>query len=118
MRALLFVLCLLAAPAMAESGLSGEQAFASCQACHSLKSGAGHKIGPHLQDLAGRKAGTLPDYNYSPALKASGVTWNRGNLVAWITATEGMVPGTFMVYHNPLAPGEVLRLVDYLLAPR
>ena len=116
MRWLALPWLLLAIPALAESGLSAQQAFASCQACHSLEPGGANKLGPHLHRLAGRQAGSLPGYDYSAALQASGIRWDRGNLVAWITATEGMVPGTFMVYHNPLTAEEVLRLVDYLLA--
>ena len=73
-------------------------------------------MGPNLYGVAGRRAATQPGYRYSPALEASGLTWNRGTLTTWIVATEALVPGNWMLFHSPLAPAEVPRLVDYILS--
>jgi cytochrome c len=100
------------------AGLSGKQAFLACAGCHSLEAGAPHGVGPNLHDLAGRRAGSAEGYAYSPALRAADLAWDRGTLTAWIVQAESVVPGTWMLYHNHLEPGEVTRLVDYLLAPR
>lgn len=99
--------------------LTGAQAFLlACAGCHSLEAGAPHGIGPNLHGLAGRPAGRVEGFAYSPALEAADLTWNAGTLTAWIVQTESVVPGTWMLYHNHLEPDEVTRLVDYLLAPR
>jgi cytochrome c len=95
-------------------GLSGEQAFAACSACHSLSPGAAHKVGPSLAGVFGRRAATAPDYAYSPALKASGLVWTRENLFVWIAGSEAMVPGSWMLYHNQLRADEVMALIDYM----
>ncbi len=95
-------------------GLSGEQAFAACAACHSLSPGAAHKVGPNLAGVFGRKAAGAPDYAYSPALKASGLVWTRENLFVWIAGSEALVPGSWMLYHNQLRSDEIMALIDYL----
>ena len=100
------------------SGISGERAFLACAGCHSLKAGAPHGVGPNLHDLAGRPAGSVEGFAYSPALQAANLTWDAGTLTAWIVQTEHLVPGTWMLYHNHLEPEEVSRLVEYLLEPR
>ena len=101
--------------------LAAEALFLACAGCHSLTQGATHKVGPNLFGLVGKPAGTQPDYSYSPALvKAgeSGLVWQQGTLNAWILMTEGMVPGTWMLYHNYLKPDEIQELVEYILAQR
>lgn len=62
----------------------GEKIFdGRCKMCHSVRSGV-NKIGPSLDDIMGRKAGTVPGFNYSPALKNSGVVWNDKTLNDWL----------------------------------
>jgi cytochrome c len=99
-------------------GLTGAQAFMACAGCHSLEAGAPHGVGPNLHGLAGRRAGSAGGFAYSPALQAAELTWDAGSLTAWIVQTEYLVPGTWMLYHNPLEPTEVSRLVEYLLEQR
>lgn len=98
-------------------GLDGEALFMACSGCHARTSGAPHRVGPNLHGLAGRKAGSVEGFSFSPALAGSGITWEVGSLTGWILAPEEMVPGTWMLYHNPLQPDEVSRLVDFLLDP-
>ena len=107
-------IALLASPAWAGE-LSGEQAFVACQGCHSLDAEAGHAVGPNLAGLNGRKAGSADEFAYSPALKASGIEWGEATLTGWILSAEGMVPGTWMLYHNHLEANEVESLVAYIL---
>ena len=47
----------------------------------------------------GRKAGSVPDYSYSAALKDSGITWDDKTLDKWLTDPQAFVPGTKMFYH-------------------
>jgi cytochrome c len=100
--------------ALADKQLSGEQAFAACESCHSLADGAAHKVGPNLWGVYGRAAAQAQGYNYSPALTDSGLTWTRENLFAWIGASESLVPGSWMLFHNSLRADEVMSLIDYL----
>ena len=53
----------------------GAQVFAQCKICHSLEAGK-NMVGPSLRGLIGRKAGSVPGYAYSPAMKNANVTWN------------------------------------------
>lgn len=124
-RTLLLLLCGLApslSPSnavaqLADNALDGAALFTACSGCHERTSGAPHRIGPNLYALAGRQAGSQEGFSYSPALAESGITWGAGSLTAWILAPEEMVPGTWMLYHNPLQPDEVSRLVSFLLDP-
>ena len=60
---------------LAQDVEKGANVFKQCQACHSIGPGAQNKIGPELNGLDGRKAGTVPNYSYSDANKNSGIVW-------------------------------------------
>ena len=108
------------AVAQADGELSGEQLLIACSGCHSLRADEPHRVGPNLHGIAGQPAGTRPEFGYSPALAAAGadngLVWEKGSLMAWVIQTEGMVPGTWMLYYNSLSGAEVQRLVDYILS--
>src|SRR5215207_7446503 len=61
--------------AQAQDLAAGEQSFKKCLPCHSVGEGAANKVGPQLNALDGRKAGTAPGYSYSDANKNSGLVW-------------------------------------------
>jgi cytochrome c len=63
--------------ASAQDAGAGEKVFAQCRACHQLGESAKNAVGPVLNGLFGRKAGTVEGYNYSPANKNSGITWDE-----------------------------------------
>lgn len=71
------------------------QAFNQCTACHSTTPGK-TIIGPSLAHVYGRKAGSLAGFQYSDAMKSSGLTWNAANLDAFLSNPAGKVPGTLM----------------------
>lgn len=101
--------------------LEGITAYLACVACHSIREGAPHRVGPNLSGIRGQAAGTREGYNYSPALVAAGeagLVWEQGTLVAWITTTEMMVPGTWMLYHNWLSASEIQAVAEFVLDPR
>ena len=75
----------------------GKQIFVKCQVCHSIAPGV-NKIGPSLHSVVGRKAGTLQGYNYSDAMKNSGITWDETTLDNYLTNPRKAVPGTRMVF--------------------
>ena len=104
------------ATAASAAAISGEQAFAMCSACHSRQADASQRMGPSLQGLLGRKAGSGKGFAYSPALQASGIVWDAKTLDTYLTAPTRMVPGTRMVIAVP-DPARRQALIDYLSAP-
>jgi len=68
------------AAALAQDAAAGEKVFAQCRACHQIGPGAKNLIGPELNGVVGRKAGSVEGYNYSAANKNSGLTWDEATL--------------------------------------
>ncbi|HXQ17589.1 MAG TPA: c-type cytochrome [Caulobacteraceae bacterium] len=105
----------LAGPALAQTAemARGEAVYDDrCSGCHLLE-GIGQ--GPSLRGVMGRKAGTLAGFDYTPALKASGLTWTAANLERWLTGPQKLVPGTAMTAVVPDAH-ERSDLLAYLAA--
>ena len=74
---------------------AGGKLFAkTCGGCHSIGEGARGGFGPELNGIIGRPAGTTTDYQYSDAMKNSGVVWTRDKLAAYIEAPKKVVSGT------------------------
>ncbi len=71
-------------------------AFMQCRSCHSIEPGK-NGIGPSLHGVVGKKAASAPGFNYSPALKGAGITWDRASLDKWLSGPAQMVPGTRMI---------------------
>ena len=76
----------------------GANVFKQCQACHSIGPGAQNKIGPELNGLDGRKAGTVPNYSYSDANKNSGIVWGEQTFKEYIKDPRAKIPGTKMIF--------------------
>ncbi len=105
----------LAAQAQAQDAASGEKVFAACRACHQVGETAKNGVGPHLNGLfVPRKAGTLEGYNYSPAMKGSGLSWDEATFNEYIKDPKGKVPGTKMVYAGLKDEKRIADLVAYL----
>jgi cytochrome c len=86
----------------AADAAAGEHVFARCTACHSAKAGE-NKIGPSLAGVVGRKSGTAPGYNYSPALKSAAITWDEQELDKYLANPAADVHGTKMLISIPNA---------------
>lgn len=100
----------------ASAPVSGEKAFAVCANCHSRDASARAKVGPHLQDLIGRKAGSVEGYAYSPALKASQITWDAQTLDVYLADPLKVVPGSRMS-NTTADPARRRAVIEYLSAP-
>ena len=97
--------------------LSGEALYGlACAACHNSGVQVDHRVGPPLGKLNQRKAGSVDGYEYSAALSASTIHWNRAELTGWILDSDQRVPGSRMVYNNQLTIDEIQRLTIWLLA--
>ena len=92
----------------------GKRAFFRCRACHGLSKDETYKIGPHLYGLFGRKAGSVADFNYSPALAASGLVWDRETLGKWLENPAALVPDNTMAYAGTKDNEELEALLVYL----
>ena len=84
--------------ALAQDVQKGMSLFNQCQICHSIGPGAQNKIGPELNGLDGRPAGSAPNFAYSDANKNSGITWNEASFKDYIKDPRAKVPGTKMVF--------------------
>jgi len=73
-----------------------------CGVCHSVQKTGGPALGPNLLGVVGRKAGSQPDFTlYTPALKASKITWNKKALDKFLVNPNAKVPGTAMPMQIP-----------------
>jgi cytochrome c len=111
--AALLVVLLASASAVAAEGNAerGEEIYTRCLACHTL---AHNRVGPRHCGLFGRKAGSVPNYAYSAAMKKYGVIWNEGTLDRFIENPLKTVPGTKMGYAGVKDPQERADLIAYL----
>jgi len=100
--------------AHAQDAATGEKAFVVCRACHQIGPGAKVAIGPVLNGIVGRKAGTYPGYAYSDANKNSGIVWTPKELETYLANPQKVIPNTKMAF--PGLPSEQKRkdVVAYL----
>ena len=84
--------------ALAQDVEAGEKSFRKCLPCHSIGPDAANKVGPALNGLDGRPAGSVAGFNYSDANKGSGITWGEAVFKDYVRDPKGKVPGTKMVF--------------------
>lgn len=97
---------------------AGMKAFNRCKACHSADEPT-NKVGPHLVDIIGRKAGGLEDFQakYSDAMKKKGeegLVWDETTIAAYLTDPKGYIPGNKMAFSGLKKPEDVANIVAYL----
>jgi cytochrome c len=97
MRLAALLILLLASPALAAGDPErGAQVYEGCQDCHAIDK---NDVGPRHRGVFGRKAGSLPDFDYSPALRGAGFVWDEATLDKWLTDPQAFLPGVRMFYH-------------------
>ncbi|WP_293884204.1 cytochrome c family protein [Sphingomonas sp.] len=94
---------------------AGGAVFAQCMACHVTEAGV-NRMGPSLHAVVGRKAGSIDGFRYSPAMKASGVTWSEAKLFEYLEAPRRVVPGTTMGFAGLANPQQRADVIAYLKA--
>ena len=77
---------------------AGERSFVKCKICHRIGEGAKSLVGPELNGLDGRKAGSVPDFSYSEANKNSGIVWSEATFKEYIKDPRAKLPKTKMVF--------------------
>ena len=99
-------------PGYAQDAEHGETVFKPCAACHATDHAS--RVGPGLEGIVGRKAGTVPGFRYSEAMKKSGIVWDTKTLDAYLESPQKVVPGNRMPYAGLKNPTDRTDLVVYL----
>ncbi len=107
---------LLCAPALAQDD-AGQIAFTNaCRTCHTVREGD-NRLGPSLSRVIGRKAGSLPNYNYSESMKKADIVWDKQNLDRFIANPSAVVSGNNMKPYGGIASAdERAKIVAFLEA--
>jgi cytochrome c len=100
--------------ASAQDAAAGEKVFVQCKACHQIGENAKNAVGPVLNGLFGRKAGSIEGYNYSSANKNSGITWDEATFREYIKDPRAKIPGTKMAFPGLKDPKQIDDVVAYL----
>jgi cytochrome c len=101
-------------PVAASAQDAGATAFKKCATCHDVGPTAKNKVGPILNGLDGRKSGSVANYNYSDANKASGITWDEASFLDYIKDPKAKIPNTKMVFAGIKNETEAKALWAYL----
>lgn len=92
------VICSTGLAHAAGNAARGQTLYKGCADCHTINENA---VGPMHKGVVGRKAGTVPGYDYSADLKSSGIVWTEDNLDKWLINPQAMVPDTKMFFDVP-----------------
>lgn len=103
--------CTAASAGGAPDAQRGEQIYARCLACHALTY---DRVGPRHCGLFGRRAGSVPGFEYSSAMKKNKIIWNEKTLDRFLTKPLKMVPGSTMTYDGIRDRQERADLIAYL----
>jgi cytochrome c len=100
--------------AMAQDAAAGEKVFSKCKICHQIGEGAKNMVGPVLNGVVGRPAGSYEGYHYSDANKNSGITWDEAALKEYLKDPKAKVPGTKMVFPGLKSDDDINNVLAYL----
>ena len=93
---------------------AGEKVFRKCKACHQIGINAGHRIGPQLNDIIGRQAGSLEDFSYSGGMSGSDVVWSEETLAQFLASPRDMFKGTRMTFAGLREQADIDDVIAYL----
>lgn len=108
----------LAVPAHADGDAEkGASVFKKCRACHEVGEGAKNKVGPSLNGLFGRTAGTVEDFKYSTAMKEAGeggLVWSEETVGEYLADPRGYIPKNRMAFPGLKKEDDVENVLAYL----
>lgn len=93
----------------------GQTMYFQCRACHSLKEGEPHKVGPNLHGVFGAKAGLAPGFTYSEAMANSEVVWTVAAMDEWLARPSKFMPGNRMVFVGVKDAVDRANLIAYVM---
>jgi cytochrome c len=111
------IILLAASSAQAQDAAAGEKVFKKCMACHAVGEGAANKVGPELNGIVGRTAGTVEGFSYSQGMKdagASGLVWTEENLSKYLENPKGTIPGNKMAFAGLKKEDERANVIAFL----
>ena len=108
----LLALSLIATAAQAQDVAAGKAVYAQCSACHTVDGANG--VGPTLQGIVGRKAGTFAGFRFSRAMKGAGFNWDEKTLSAYVANPQKAVPGNVMPFSGIADEKQRADLIAYL----
>ena len=91
----------------------GEKVFRKCKTCHTFDA-AKKKIGPHLQGIFGRKAGTVAGFKYSGPMVASGIVWDETTIDEYLQKPKDFIPGNKMTFAGLKKPQDRADVIAYI----
>ncbi|MBJ7534444.1 cytochrome c family protein [Rhodomicrobium vannielii ATCC 17100] len=94
--------------------VKGEQVFKQCKICHQVGPNAKPGVGPVQNNVVGSKAASRPGFNYSEAMKKSGLTWDEATLDKYLENPKAVVPGTKMVFVGLKNPQDRADVIAFL----
>jgi cytochrome c len=103
--------------ASAQDASKGEAVFKRCRACHAIGPAAKNKAGPVLTGIVGRKAASVPGFNYSDALTeagAGGLVWTEAKLAQFLEAPDAVIPNNVMASPGIKNPSDLQDLIAFL----
>lgn len=99
--------------------LKGAELFQQCMACHTIGDEAQNGVGPVLNHVFGRQAGTAESFEYSDAMSSKGVddslVWDEQSLYIFLAGPERYVPGTSMAFAGLRTEKQIKDLLAYLI---
>ena len=105
---------LVAMPAHGAAVEGGDLFVKNCQTCHTIEKGGAARMGPNLWGVFGRKAGTVEGFNYSPAMKESGIVWDEETIAEYVADPKAYVPGNRMAFPGLKKEEDIANLLAYL----
>jgi cytochrome c len=94
----------------------GQMLYLQCKACHDVEAGLPHKVGPNLNGIFGRTAGTAAGFKYTDAMVKSGIVWTPESMDAWLRQPGALVQGNGMAFPGIVNEADRASLVAWLLA--
>jgi cytochrome c2 len=106
------------AVALAEGDAAkGEKVFRKCKACHAVGEGAKNKVGPQLNGVVGRAAGTVEEFKYSKAMVAKseeGLVWEEETLTEYLRKPKDYIPKNKMAFAGLKKDDDIADVIAYL----
>jgi cytochrome c len=104
-------------PVLAQDAANGEDVFKKCRTCHQVGDSAKNSVGPILNGIIGRPAGTMAGFSYSPANKeagSKGLVWSEENLFKYLENPTVFMPKTKMIFPGIKDEQDRKDLIAYL----